>query len=471
MKGYNQSKCKINTQNQIFRSIKIHSTTETLVQIKKNKTDSQLLNSQKLISKTKNHIQQKQVSNLDLAFMTVTKSDSRYHFSKFLNLEKKKLMFKESLGLLNKINNQNNNKNFQKLQIQQKNNQIKIIINLQVNNKVKFIIKFNKLIVTSILQLRHLKELLGINSSMSNIKKKAKTKKMNLEQFIEKNNELRRHCQTQQEQQYNIFEQLQIQNIHHINLYSSVKRGIKNNVLHNQYKNDIKDFIEIDEELTSQDYDTIKELQQKSIFQNHFSNIHSNKIKELNKQIDENKITVSEQNENKQILIIQNRNNKIKRFFKQNLIKAINLNNVFKKQKQVILKLQINLQYKINIQFMIMIIFNYLCFNMQLLEIILIWQFQFQKIMLRLIVKTFKQYSIILFYQRKMQLMHLYFIIIQSSPWGNSKNNYDKYLEFLDPNVRDLYKRAKTIHLRMQILKASHREQYWSLQKLIFIYK
>ncbi|CAK69967.1 unnamed protein product (macronuclear) [Paramecium tetraurelia] len=513
MKGhYYQTKRKINTSSQLLRSNQLLSLAETNDQIQKNKTDSQLSNSHKKISRSINNLPKKDPT-LDLAFMTVTKPDSRYDFSKFPNLEKKTDV--QRVNWFTKQNKQiEQQQNFLEFlnatKTQSTKNQIKPKViaeqsKIDDKNELNYCDKYF-VIKTPIkpILIKHKntsKQLISMSSTMSRIKKKALNRNMNLEQFIEKNNELRRHCQTQQEHQYtqnSILEQLQIKNIQHINLYSSVKRGVKNNILHNQYKSEIKDLIELDEELTSQDYEIMKELQKKSIFQNPFSHPHQDEINQFNSySIDEN-TKVSEKNENEQLLIIQKRRNKVKRVLLQITIflhwmmehklkyEDIITGNVFQtkpyqseKSKLCFQKVKANDIEAVNqfIRHNKFLVFDYDNFKLTMLHHAVIRDYPEMAI---LILQNHAEVNskdiqgrTPLFYAIKGKCNQCVCILLyfKASPWGNAKNTYDKYLEFLEPKVRDLYKKAKTIHLRLQILKASKREHYWSQQKLIFTYK
>ncbi|CAD8160379.1 unnamed protein product [Paramecium octaurelia] len=506
MKGQQSSSLK--------RFNKIPSIADTYDYIKNNITDSRLVNSPKIISRAINPPQYKQDTYLDLAFMTVAKPDSRYDFNKLPNLEKKtdvqrvKWFIKQNkqieqqqhfLEFLNSTKAQSS-KNFdqqivdQLSQVQDKN---------QSNNCDKYFVVKTPTKPSLIKNKNTSRQLIGNSSTMNGVKKKAFTKNVNLEQFIEKNNELRRHCQTQQEQEHtqnSILEQLQIQNIQHINLYSSVKRGVKNDVLHNQYKSEIQDLIEVDDELSAQEYDTIQELKKKSIFQNPFSNAHHFEINQFKKQVVEYepKVIQQNQNENEQNLIIQKRKNKIQRVLLQITLflhwmiehklkyEDIISQQVFQTKpyqsahsKQCFQKVKAN-DIEVVKSFIAQnryLVYDYDNFKLSMLHHAVIRDYPEMAI---LILQNYAEVNCKdiqgrtpLFYAIRGKCNQCVCILLQfkASPWGNSKNNYDKYLDFLDPKVRDLYKKAKTIHLRMQILKASIREQYWSQQKLMFIYK
>ncbi|CAD8081635.1 unnamed protein product [Paramecium sonneborni] len=509
---YYSLKRKINTSSQLVRSNQLLSLAETNDQIQKNKTDSQLSNSHKKISRSINNLQTKKDQNLDLAFMTVTKPDSRYDFSKFPNLEKKTDV--QRVNWFTKQNKQiEQQQNFleflnatraQSTKNQPKPklvHQSKIDDKNELNYCDKYFVVKTPIKPIQIKQKTSSKQLISMSSTMSRIKKKTINRNLNLEQFIEKNNELRRHCQTQQDHQYtqnSILEQLQIKNIQHINLYSSVKRGIKNQILHNQYKSEIKDLIELDDELTEQDYDTIKELQKKCIFQNPFTNTHQNQNNMVNQEIVNIKSKVNDQNENEQFMIIQKRKNKIKRVLLQITLflhwmiehklkyEDIISGNVFQakpyqseKSKQCFQKVKANDIEVVN-QFIghnKFLVYDYDNFKLTMLHHAVIRDYP------EMVILILQNYAEVnskdiqgrtpLFYAIKGKCNQCVCILLfyKASPWGNTKNNYDKYLELLDPRVRDLYKKAKTIHLRMQILKASKREHYWSQQKLIFTYK
>ncbi|CAD8061766.1 unnamed protein product [Paramecium primaurelia] len=484
MKGqYYSLKRKINTSSQLLRSNQLLSLAETNDQIQKNKTDSQLSNSHKKISRSINNLPKKD-PNLDLAFMTITKPDSRYDFSKFPNLEKKTDV--QRVNWFTKQNKQiEQQQNFLEFlnatRTQSTKNQTKTKVNVQQNkiddkNELNYCDKYFviKTPIKPILIKQKNTKLISMSSTMSRIKKKALNRNMNLEQFIEKNNELRRHCQTQQEHQYtqnSILEQLQIKNIQHINLYSSVKRGIKNNILHNQYKSEIKDLIELDDELTIQDYETIKELQKKSIFQNPFSNPHHNEINQFNSQSIDNNTKINEQNQNEQLLIIQKRKNKIKRVLLQITLflhwmiehklkyEDIITGNVFQtkpyqseKSKLCFQKVKANDIDLVNqfINHNKYLVYDYDNFKLTMLHHAVIRDYPEMAILILQNHAEINSKDIQgrtpLFYAIKGKCNQCVLILLyyKASPWGNVKNTYDKYLEFLDPKVRDLYKKAKT---------------------------
>ncbi|CAK80393.1 unnamed protein product (macronuclear) [Paramecium tetraurelia] len=530
MKGQQSSSLKrqIHISNQILRFNKISSLADTYDYIKNSKTDSRLLNTPKVISKAINHPQYKQDTFLDLAFMTVTKRDSRYDINKFPNLEKKtdvqrvKWFIKQNkqidqqqnfLEFLNSTKVQSS-KNFdqqivdQLSQVQDKNQQNNCNKYFVVKTPAKpSLIKNKNTSRCNHIYLERTNQY-QLNYQWSQEKRiyqkhEFRMYYINISQieFIEKNNELRRHCQTQQEQQYtqnSILEQLQIQNIQHINLYSSVKRGIKNDVLHNQYKTEIQDLIEVNNECSAQEYDTIQELKKKSIFQNPFSNTHHYEINQFNKQVVEHEPKVIQQNENEQNLIIQKRKNKIQRVllqitlflhwmiehklkyediisqqvFQTKPYQSVNSKQCFQKVKandiEVVKSFITSNRY---------LVYDYDNFKLSMLHHAVIRDYPDMAI---LILQNYAEVNskdiqgrTPLFYAIRGKCNQCVCILLQfkASPWGNSKNNYDKYLDLLDPKVRDLYKKAKTIHLRMQILNASKREHYWSQQKLMFIYK